>query len=75
MRILITGASGFIGSALARRLEETGHEVFGLYRYVSDGRYDFYQLEKHRICDIGIGSELTKLLGILGLMYYITWLL
>jgi len=52
MRILITGASGFIGSALARRLEELGHEVYGLYRYVSDGRYDFYQLEKHRICDI-----------------------
>ncbi len=52
MRILITGASGFIGSALAKRLEEEGHEVYGLYRYVADGRYDFYQLNKHIICDI-----------------------
>ena len=52
MKVLITGASGFIGSALAKRLEEGGHEVYGIYRYVADGRYDFYQLEKHLICDI-----------------------
>jgi len=52
MKVLITGASGFIGSALAKKLEERGHEVYGLYRYVADGRYDFYQLERHLICDI-----------------------
>ncbi len=32
MRIALTGVSGFIGSALARRLTADGHEVIGLVR-------------------------------------------
>lgn len=32
MRTLITGATGFIGSALSRRLQRTGHEVWALSR-------------------------------------------
>ncbi|MGB1401640.1 MAG: TIGR01777 family oxidoreductase [Pseudohongiellaceae bacterium] len=32
MNILITGASGMIGSALCTRLTESGHQVFGLSR-------------------------------------------
>lgn len=31
-RIFITGATGYIGSAVAARLSRTGHEVFGLTR-------------------------------------------
>lgn len=34
MRILVTGASGFIGGVLCRRLVEEGHEVAGLVRRV-----------------------------------------
>ena len=32
MRTLIIGANGYIGSAVARRLRECGHEVAGLAR-------------------------------------------
>lgn len=38
MRILITGVTGFIGSALAERLTEAGEEVYGLVRFVGQGR-------------------------------------
>src|SRR4051812_36742986 len=32
MRVLITGASGFIGTRLTRRMAAAGHEVFAVYR-------------------------------------------
>lgn len=38
MRILVTGASGFIGSRLCPKLAKLDHEVFALERYVT-GRY------------------------------------
>lgn len=61
MKILVTGASGFIGSALAKRLNEEGHDVYGLYRYVSDGRYDFYKLDRQRIADIRDSEAIDKI--------------
>jgi nucleoside-diphosphate-sugar epimerase/intein/homing endonuclease len=42
LRILLTGATGFIGKRLLERLNELGHEVYTLVRYVSGGRYNFY---------------------------------
>ena len=38
MNILVTGATGFIGSHLCRALLEEDHEVFGLSRSREDGR-------------------------------------
>lgn len=60
MRILVTGASGFIGSALAKRLEAEGHDVAGFYRYVADGRYDYYQLERRIVGDIRDPYDVAK---------------
>ena len=63
MKVLITGASGFIGSALARRLESESYDVYALTRYVaSDSRYDFYQLKKKIICDIRSGDRILSIL-------------
>ena len=36
MRILITGANGFIGASLSKHLIDQGHEVRGLVRETSD---------------------------------------
>ena len=38
MRCLVTGATGFIGGAIVRRLEAAGHEVVAYVREGSDSR-------------------------------------
>ena len=45
-RVLITGATGFIGKELAIKLAEKGYEVHSLERYVT-GRYSVDQ--KHKV--------------------------
>jgi len=44
MKILLTGGTGFIGSHLAPRLVDQGHEVYSLERYVTTR----YALGQHR---------------------------
>ena len=48
MRILVIGASGFIGSTLVPMLREAGHQVVEGRRYVA-GRWDGYQRTNDRV--------------------------
>lgn len=49
MKILITGIAGFIGHAVAKRLHDLGHEIFGI-----DNLNDYYDvtLKKARLADL-----------------------
>ena len=62
-KILVTGASGFIGSALVKKLEENGHSVYGFYRYMSDDRYDFYKPENIIFGDIRDREAVQRAVG------------
>ena len=52
MKILLTGATGFIGSTLYKELMLREHLVTRLVRYVSGGRYDFYDMENRIFADL-----------------------
>jgi len=60
MKILITGAAGFIGFNLSRRLLNEGHEVFGI-----DNLNDYYDvnLKKKRLSLIEDNENFTFILG------------
>lgn len=57
MKILLTGAAGFIGNALARRLLSDGHEVVGL-----DSVNDYYTptLKLARLERLGLKAEMPE---------------
>jgi nucleoside-diphosphate-sugar epimerase len=59
-KILLTGGTGFIGSDLLPRLRSAGHDVYLIIRYVSGGRYNFYDREKTVIADLRDGDAVRK---------------
>ena len=52
MRILITGSTGMIGSRLVPMLTDAGHDVHELVRYVSGGRYSYYERKNRYFADL-----------------------
>lgn len=60
MAVLITGASGFFGSALTERLLERGHHVYALSRHPPVARENLIPLQGD-ITELGFGlSEVPK---------------
>ncbi len=57
MRILITGAAGFIGFHAARRLAELGHEVVGIDNF--NAYYD-PALKRARVAALGNGARVVE---------------
>ena len=62
MRILITGAAGFLGSHLSDHLLKDGHEVIGMDNFVTGS------------ADISNTSQSTKIFLFISAMYRITFL-
>ena len=59
MKILITGSSGFIGSALVPELRRRGHDVWEGLRYVS-GRFDGYTTRQAVFFDLRDSDETRR---------------
>ena len=59
MKLLLTGSTGFIGSRLAVLLRERGWEVWEMLRYVSGGRYAYYQRANRVFADLK-DSEMVR---------------
>ena len=65
MRILVTGAAGFLGSHLAERFLSEGHQVVGLDNFVTGSRRNVGYLQRHEGFEF-IQHDISKPIHILG---------
>ena len=61
MKILVTGGTGFIANELLSKLEEKGHDVYNLERYVT-GRYSQQKKFKSVFGDVKDGGQMRNII-------------
>ena len=74
MRILVTGAAGFLGSHLCDRLLALGHRVVGMDNFITGSRSNLghlkghpnFQLILHDVADVSHTITLALIAGIIG---------
>ncbi|WP_426515727.1 TIGR01777 family oxidoreductase [Diaminobutyricibacter sp. McL0618] len=66
MRVLVAGASGMIGTALCRRLTETGHSVLRLVRHDPRSDTEFTWLPAARIIDFTLMERVDAVVNLSG---------
>lgn len=70
MRIVMTGATGFLGQALCRELTENGHEVTAVIRPESAGKADSLAINKAITLPL---NELENLTGEYDVFFHLAW--
>ena len=71
MKVVVTGASGGIGTAVAKLFVEKGHQVIGLDLVKSSFAADNY---RHYICDVAKAQSLPELENVEVLPLRYVWL-
>ena len=62
-KILITGSTGFIGTRLTELLRQRGHDVWECVRYVSGGRFSYYDRPQTLFADLKDTEMLRKVVA------------